>query len=109
MKPKPDLVKLSRRRDQILATLSYLAAQKKEVDENTEWKDAASQRRRQIFLSDLYGWYLVAIEQVERALARVPDNRFVLCMTCFQPIEPQCLEASPEAEFCMTCQRQQEN
>ncbi|MGH7824248.1 MAG: hypothetical protein ACREQ7_03615 [Candidatus Binatia bacterium] len=96
-------VRLKERRDQILTTLTYVEGQKREVEQNIEWKDATSQRRRRSLLNELHHWYLAAIDQVEKALARIPENRYGFCLACNSPVEPEWLDACPETEFCATC------
>ncbi|HWO40539.1 MAG TPA: hypothetical protein VNO43_01910 [Candidatus Eisenbacteria bacterium] len=99
-----DIARLEKRRQQILATLSYVEEQRREVEHNTEWKDAASQLSRRRLLNDLRQWYLAAMRKVEKARARIPDDKYGLCLSCNSPIEREWLEACPETELCTTCQ-----
>lgn len=95
--------RLRERRDQILTTLTYVEAQQREVEENAEWKDASCERRRRSLLNELSHWYLGAMEKVERALARITENRYGVCLACNGPIEPEWLDDCPETDFCATC------
>ncbi|MEO6121291.1 MAG: TraR/DksA C4-type zinc finger protein [Acidimicrobiales bacterium] len=44
-----------------------------------------------------------ALDEVEKALARLDDGTYGICESCQQPIAPARLEAKPEAQFCITC------
>jgi RNA polymerase-binding transcription factor DksA len=105
----PQVGRLRDRRNQILTTLSYVNEQRREVEQNTEWKDAAAQRRRRILLSELNHWYLAAIGQIEEALVRIADDTYGVCLACSAPIEPEWLDACPETELCVTCQQSRED
>jgi DnaK suppressor protein len=96
--------RLNERRDQLLTTLSYVAEQTREVEQNTEWKDPAAQRRRRCLLDDLSHWYLTALGLVDDALGRLSDDSYGVCLACNAPVEAEWLEACPETEFCLTCQ-----
>ena len=43
------------------------------------------------------------LEDVERALAKVSEDRYGVCEDCGQPIDPLRLEAKPAARYCMNC------
>jgi len=99
-----NIARLEKRKEEILATLSYVEEQRREVERNTEWKDTISQLSRRRLLSDLRQWYVRAIGQVEKARARIPDNSYGLCLICKSPVEPEWLEACPETDLCANCQ-----
>jgi DnaK suppressor protein len=44
----------------------------------------------------------------EEALHRMPTGLFGICTACRRPIHKQRLEALPEADLCLKCQRQSE-
>jgi DnaK suppressor protein len=49
-------------------------------------------------------WSEEAIEEIERALARLEDGSYGRCEHCSGPIPLQRLEAIPHARFCVPCQ-----
>jgi RNA polymerase-binding transcription factor DksA len=99
------LDKLTRRRNQIVMTLRHLANEQKEVEQNTDWLDQAAYESRVNLLDQLSDWYATEIEQVDRAIERIENNRYGYCGACRRAIEEECLETAPEAEFCSACQQ----
>lgn len=100
--------RLRRRREQIEVTLRHIECERREVDENTDWLDQAAYESRVALLNGLTGWYLKEITQIDRALERVRQSRYGLCLACHEPIEADRLEVYPEAEFCSECQEYRE-
>jgi RNA polymerase-binding transcription factor len=49
------------------------------------------------------------LEEVEAALKRIDSGEYGLCAKCGNPINPERLEAMPEAIYCMDCKQQMEN
>jgi RNA polymerase-binding transcription factor DksA len=96
--------KLRRRKNEIEMTLRYLEAERREVEENTEWLNRAAYESRARLLERLTDWYLNEMQEVDRALGRVTENRYGLCLACHEPIEADRLETYPEAELCFDCQ-----
>lgn len=43
------------------------------------------------------------LEEIDRALARIEDGRYGLCVSCGDEISPDRLEARPEASLCIDC------
>jgi RNA polymerase-binding transcription factor DksA len=84
-------------------TLSYVEAQRREMEGNRQWKDASTERRRRSLLNELSHWYLGAMEKVERAQIRITENRYGVCLACNRPVEAEWLDDCPETEFCATC------
>jgi RNA polymerase-binding transcription factor DksA len=97
--------RLSQRKEQIAVTLNHLESERSEVERNTEWKDALARQRRRNLLNYLNNWYIREMSEVERALARVSENKYGTCASCNCVIEADWLETFPEAEYCRTCQR----
>ena len=102
------LEKLRQRRAEIDTTLRYLDRERRDVEQNTEWIDLAAYQSRLSLLDRLISWYGTEIEQIDRALSRVKQSRYGLCLACHEPIEAERLEISPEAEFCFECQEYRE-
>jgi RNA polymerase-binding transcription factor DksA len=100
--------RLIQRKDQVFRTLHYVEEQRKQVEKQKEWQDAIAKARRQHLLDYLSGWYRREINQVEKALARIHQNRYGSCMSCNSPIESEYLETFPEAEHCASCRDVQE-
>jgi|tagenome__1003787_1003787.scaffolds.fasta_scaffold20665844_1 RNA polymerase-binding transcription factor DksA len=46
-----------------------------------------------------------AHEVVERALARIDDGTYGLCLCCGEPIDVERLLALPRVEYCIACKR----
>jgi RNA polymerase-binding transcription factor DksA len=100
--------RLRRRRAEIGATLRYIEFQQREVEENTEWLDEAARESRIALLDRLTGWYLNELEEIDKALGRVAENRYGACLACQEPIEAERLESYPAAEFCFDCEEYRE-
>jgi len=53
-------------------------------------------------------WFVVQmqdrLERIERALQRLEQGQYGACSACGLPIQPERLEAMPEAELCLGCQ-----
>ncbi|MBD2758595.1 TraR/DksA C4-type zinc finger protein [Yimella sp. cx-573] len=49
-----------------------------------------------------------ALEQAQRALARIDDGTYGICENCGQAIGKERLQAFPRATLCMQCKQQQE-
>jgi DnaK suppressor protein len=46
------------------------------------------------------------LRQVRRALARIPQDTFGVCLHCEEDISPKRMAALPWASFCIRCQEQ---
>jgi DnaK suppressor protein len=46
----------------------------------------------------------LAIRTLDRALARVADGSYGICMHCEEEIKPKRLDAVPWTKYCITCQ-----
>jgi DnaK suppressor protein len=49
------------------------------------------------------------LEQVEKAIQRIEDGKFGICLSCGQPIQPNRLKALPNTEMCIDCKEEHEN
>ncbi len=47
------------------------------------------------------------LAEVEHALHKFEEGNYGLCESCGQPIDPERLEALPQAKLCMSCKTQQ--
>ncbi len=100
--------RLRKRREQVIMTLRHLEKEKKQVEQNTDWLDQAAYESRVSLLDRLSEWYTTEIDQIDKTLSRIKDNKFGLCAACHEPVEAGRLEVSPEAEFCGACQAMRE-
>jgi RNA polymerase-binding transcription factor DksA len=94
------LDKLIRRRGQIVMTLHHLAAEQKQVEQNTDWLDQAAYESRVNLLDGLSDCCVAEIGQVDKAIERIENHRYGFCIACHQAIEEARLETGPAAEFC---------
>ncbi len=101
--------KLRKRREQIVMTLSHLAKEQAEVEQNTDWLDRAAYESRVRLLDRLNDWYIEELEQIDNALARVVMKTYGICLACREPIDKQRLDTAPEREFCAGCQSMREH
>jgi len=46
---------------------------------------------------------------IERALQKIKNKQYGICIKCKKQIKPKRLEIIPEAEFCLTCKQKQPN
>jgi RNA polymerase-binding transcription factor DksA len=72
--------KLRERRREIELTLRHLERERLEVEQNTEWVDETAYRNRVMLLNRLTTWYREEIGQIEKALGRVKESRYGLCL-----------------------------
>jgi DnaK suppressor protein len=100
---------LNRRHKQLAATLGQLAKQKQEVERNTDWLDQAAYENRVKLLDQLDNWYRMEMAQIDKALSRIEQKNYGLCLACHEPIDARRLESAPEAEFCAGCKALHEN
>jgi DnaK suppressor protein len=48
---------------------------------------------------------VVALERVDRALAKLDDGTYGICDSCGEPILPARLQVAPESTLCIECAR----
>jgi DnaK suppressor protein len=100
---------LTKRREQVAMSLRHVEKERNEAEENTDWLDRAAYDSRIALLDRLTEWYTREIDEIDRALARVKESKYGICLACHKPIETQRLEFFPEAEFCAACQETRES
>ena len=95
---------LTKRRGQVAMSLRHVEKERNEAEENTDWLDRAGYESRIALLDRLSEWYTKEIDEIDRALARVQQSKYGICLACHKPIETQRLEFFPEVAFCAACQ-----
>jgi DnaK suppressor protein len=95
---------LAKRREQVTKALQHVKKERNEAEENTDWLDRAAYDSRIAVLDRLSEWYTKEIDAIEKALDRVKQSNYGLCLACHNAIEAQRLEFFPEAAFCAACQ-----
>jgi len=95
--------RLTKRREEVLATLSHLRREQEGVEENRQWIDPAAYHSRLDLLNCLTGWYLEERAEIDHALTRIAEKNYGLCRACRQAIDPRRLETAPAADFCAPC------
>jgi len=95
---------LKKRREQLVMTLQHIGREQEQVEQNTDWLDQAAYESRANLLDRLNGWYIEEMHKIDKALNRIRQNQYGLCVGCHSPIGADRLEISPEAEFCGSCQ-----
>jgi RNA polymerase-binding transcription factor DksA len=85
--------------------LRYLAAEKKVVDQNREWKSACAAESRKRLLAVLRNGYEDELEKIESALARVGTKDYGRCRLCLKGIDRRRLKLFPAADLCFGCQK----
>ena len=99
--------RLLERRQAVLVTLRYLAAEKKLVDQNREWKSARAEESRKQLLAILRSGYEDELEKVENALARIGTKDCGHCRLCHKAIDRRLLKLFPAADLCFGCRKVQ--
>ena len=99
---------LAKRRAQVTMALRHVEKERNEAEENTDWLDRAAYDTRIAMLDRLSDWYTKEIDEIDKALDRVKQRKYGICLACHNPIEIQRLEFFPEAAFCAGCQETRE-
>ena len=95
---------LRKRREQLLMTLQHIGREQDQVEQNTDWLDQAAYESRAKLLDSLNDWYIEEMDQIDKALNRIRQSQYGLCLGCHPPIGANRLNISPEADFCGSCQ-----
>jgi len=95
---------LNKRRHQVALTLKHIEKERNEAEENTDWLDRAAYETRITLLDRLTEWYIDEIQAIDKALDRIKDNSYGVCLACHNRVEPVRLDCFPEATFCSACQ-----
>jgi RNA polymerase-binding transcription factor DksA len=96
---------LTKRRQQVAMTLRHVEKERNEAEENSDWLDCAAYDSRITLLDRLSEWYTTEIDEIDKALDRVKQSNYGLCLACHNTIEAERLEFFPEAAFCAACQK----
>lgn len=99
---------LTKRREQVAASLRRIKEERNEAQENTDWLDHASHETRITLLDRLTEIYLTEIQNLDGALERLNENTYGICLACHNSIEPQRLDVFPQTTFCSACQETRE-
>jgi DnaK suppressor protein len=99
---------LAKRRQQLAMSLRHVEKERNEAEENTDWLDRAAYDSRIALLDRLTEWYTKEIDEIYRALDRVKQSKYGICLACHNPIETQRLDFFPEVAFCAACQETRE-
>jgi DnaK suppressor protein len=99
---------LAKRRQQLAMSLRHVERERNEAEENTDWLDRAAYDSRIALLDRLTEWYTKEIDEIDRALDRVKQSKYGICLACHNPIETQRLDFFPEVAFCAACQETRE-
>lgn len=100
--------RLTKRRADLLSTLQHLHKERAEVESNTDWLDQAAYQSRVALLDRLDSWYEAEVSQIDRAIERIRQDGYGVCLACHHPIAPKRLATAPEAEYCCACQSTRE-
>jgi RNA polymerase-binding transcription factor DksA len=95
---------LNKRRHQVALTLKHIEKERNEAEENTDWLDRAAYETRIALLNQLTEWYVHEIGAIDKALDRIKNNSYGLCLACHNPVETVRLDCFPDAAFCSVCQ-----
>jgi DnaK suppressor protein len=96
--------KLRLRAIEVERTIRHLENERREVEENTEWRDRAAYEGRVRLLDGLTTLYRYEMEEIEKAHSRLEEGNYGLCLACHEPIDAERLEIYPAAQFCFDCQ-----
>ena len=99
---------LAKRREQVTMSLQHVEKERNEAEENTDWLDRAAYVSRIAVLDRLSEWYTKEIDAIDKALDRVKQSKYGICLACHNPIETHRLTFFPEAAFCTACQETRE-
>ena len=106
---KTNFDRLTKRREHLVMTLRHLDREVEQVERNTDWLDQAAYENRAALLDRLNNWYLAEMKQIDKALERIKEHDYGSCAACHEPIDPKRLEATPEAEYCSSCEEFRES
>ena len=101
--------RLVQRRNVIASSLHHVEDQRRSVADFPDFRDRFAQLSREKVFDYLDRSYGKEIIRVDRALRRVSENGYGVCLACDGPIESKRLESHPDCEFCTACQALWEN
>jgi len=100
---------LNKRRHQVVLTLQHVAKERNEAEKNTDWLDRAAYETRIALLDRLTDWYTDEVQAIDKALERINNDSYGLCLACHNPVEPLRLDCFPDATFCSACQEMRDS
>ena len=106
---KTNFDRLTKRREHLVMTLRHLDREVEQVERNTDWLDQAAYENRAALLDRLNNWYLAEMKQIDKALERIKKHDYGSCAACHEAIDPKRLDATPEAEYCGSCEEFRES
>jgi DnaK suppressor protein len=71
--------------------------------------DAAQMVEEKEIVTQLQTWLTDRAVELDRALCRIEEGTYGICVRCEQPVHPERLQALPEAPFCLECQKAAES
>lgn len=104
----PDLAAIRARLEGSLAELeARLANIARDLDEppSRDWNDLAIEQEDDEALEHQGSIVEKRIASVKRALGRIDDGSYGICVRCGEEIAPERLDARPEAALCIDCAR----
>jgi RNA polymerase-binding transcription factor DksA len=102
--PSDRWARLIKRRTEITMTLRHVELEQKDIEAKAASMDRDARARRLTLLRDLSDWYSREYNQVDRALRRVNQSNFRVCIACRAPLSVERLKIFPDAKFCADCQ-----
>jgi DnaK suppressor protein len=102
--------KLLLKKEEILEVFQKNKTYGKEADEDgaQDIADKASNSYTKEFLFSLSNSERDMLQLVDRALVRIDEKRFGMCVVCEDEMNTKRLEAVPWASHCLSCQEKQE-
>ncbi|OGZ58930.1 MAG: hypothetical protein A3B96_02235 [Candidatus Spechtbacteria bacterium RIFCSPHIGHO2_02_FULL_43_15b] len=78
---------------------------KREEDPNVDMEEEASEVEAYVTRLPIEHSYELRIQAIDKALLKIADNTYGICLKCDKPIPLKRLEAYPEADKCLDCQK----
>ena len=72
---------------------------------NADWDEFAVEQEDDVSLERQGALVEKEIASIQRALGRIKDGSYGICVRCGEEIAPDRLEARPEAALCINCAR----
>lgn len=98
---------LLKEREQLLAKARKLLEDgKTSVEEAMDLVDKAAMSYEKEYIFTLSYQEKETLEKIKRALARIEQGNYGVCLQCKKPIPVKRLKAVPWAEYCLSCKEQ---
>jgi DnaK suppressor protein len=101
--PSNRWARLIKRRTEIAMTLRHVELEQKDIEAKQASMDRDARARRLTLLRDLNDWYAREFNRLDRALRRVDQDNYGVCIACRAPISVENSEVFPEAQLCAAC------